>query len=458
MGTRSRRKRKSVAAKREAEAAPGAPPSQAGRRALRAIVIAYLFVGYYYATEIPLGRGPDETAHVRYIEFLAAEHRLPVFDPANPGANYEFHQPPLYYAVALPVYLLAGSDQSAQQPIRFLTLLLSLALIYLTFALGRALAPDRPWAAVAAAGVVAFLPMQLGIATTIGNDALSEVLSAAVLLLLVVHVRAAARHREGEVAQAPGPGAMVAIGVFIGLGMLTKSIALLLLPVAWLAALLAARGPGGLSWRRLARDAGAATAVALVICGWWLVRNQMLYGDPLAQKAFLQAFTGLRPTPESFMAKYQVPSVASYVGQVMIVTAAGFTGLFGPVHGNQFAFFPGWVYLLTGLIAAAGAVGFARHWERSQLTRWQKQAWGLCGAFAVLLLASFIRFNCSFFQAQARYLFPVLPAGAAAFCLGLQAVFPERVRPHVLAAAVGLLAVLAFAGLHAWIAPQFPIP
>ncbi len=425
---------------------------------MRAIAIAFLFIGYYYATEIPLGKGPDETAHVRYIEFLATEHRLPVFDAANPDPNYEFHQPPLYYALALPVYLLGGSNESAQQAVRFFTLLLSLALVYLAFGLCRMLAPEEPWAAVAAAGVVAFLPMQLGIATTIGNDALTEVLAAVGLVLMVAHLRAAARHRAGEAEAGPGLRGMAVLGLVIGLAVLTKSMALLLLPVAWLTALLGARGADGLNWRRLARDAGVATGAAAVVCGWWLARNQMLYGDPLAQAVFLEAFKGLRPSPESFMAEFKVPSVASYVGQVMIWTAASSTGVFGPVHGNRFAFFPGWVYFVTGLIAAVAAVGFARYLERGRLRDWQTQGWAVAGVFALLLLASFVRFNFSFFQAQARYLFPVLPAAASAFALGLRAISPNRSPARVLMGAVILLGVLAFAGLHLWIAPQFPRP
>ncbi len=35
------------------------------------------------------------SAHVRYLEFLTQQHRLPVFDPAHPDPDYEFHQPPL---------------------------------------------------------------------------------------------------------------------------------------------------------------------------------------------------------------------------------------------------------------------------------------------------------------------------------------------------------------------------
>lgn len=422
---------------------------------MRALVIVYLFVAASYATTIPLGKGPDETAHVRYIEFLAREHRLPVFDAARPDPNYEFHQPPLYYVACLPAYLLARGGEAGEYAARFLTLVLSLPLIYLTFALGRRLAPDDSWVAVAAAGVIAFLPAQLSVATTVGNDALTEVLSAGVLVLLISYLSARAPQRAEQAA--PSARTMVAVGVLVGLAMLTKSIAVLLFPVAWLGALFAARMDGGVRWRQAFGHAATATAVALVICGWWLVRNQMLYGDLLAQKAFLRAFVGLRPSPQSFMEQYHLTSVGSYIGQVIIWTMASATGVFGPVHGNRFAFLPYYIYFSTGLVAVAAALGFARYLGRTKLADWQRQSWWLSGAFALLLLASFVRFNLSFFQAQARYLFPVLPAGAVAFSLGLAALFPPRWRRAILMAATALLAALAFVGLYLWIAPQFII-
>jgi 4-amino-4-deoxy-L-arabinose transferase-like glycosyltransferase len=422
---------------------------------VRVIAVAYLFIAASYATTIPPGKGPDETAHVRYIEFLSNEHRLPVFDPANPDPNYEFHQPPLYYALALPAYLLAGGSEIGQQAVRFFTLLLSLALIYLTFHVARLMAQGSPWVAAAAAGVVAFLPMQLSVATTIGNDALTEVLAAGVVLLLIRYLQTADRHRTERVRDVVRPTAMSSVGVLIGLGLLTKSVAILMFPVAWVAALLAARGGNGYRWGQLARDVALTTGVALAISGWWLARNQLLYGDPLAQRAFLDAFEGLRPSPQSFMEEYKVPSVASYVGQVMIWTMASATGVFGPVSGNRFAFFPYYVYFATGAVALAALFGFARWLERAKIGRWQRQAWALCGLFGLLLLASFVRFNFSFFQAQARYLFPVLPAACAAFALGLQMLFPPRWQTGILVGVVVLIALLAFVGLHLWITPQF---
>jgi uncharacterized membrane protein YdjX (TVP38/TMEM64 family) len=108
-------------------------------------------------------------------------------------------------------------------------------------------------------------------------------------------------------------------------------------------------------------------------------------------------------------------------------------------------------------MALAAFFGFARWLERTKLERWQRQGWAVSGLFGLLLLASFIRFNFSFFQAQARYLFPALPAAAVAFAVGLQTLFPRRWQTSMLVGMVALIAVLAFLGFQSWIAPQFEL-
>jgi hypothetical protein len=286
---------------------------------------------------------------------------------------------------------------------------------------------------------------------------LTEVWFAAALLAMGHHLRAAARYRTGEAEGSPGPWAMISIGLFIGLGLLTKSLAVLLLPVAWLTAALAARGRERYEWGWLARDVLAATAVAMAVAGWWLVRNQHLYGDPLAQRAFLSAFTD-RPSPQQFMARFHV-GLAGYVSIVIFWTLASVLGVFGPVSGNRFVFFPIWVYIIAGAVGLLALGGFLRYLRRGRLSIWQRQAWWLLAFVGVLLLASFIRFNMSFFQAQARYLFPgALPAAALAFSLGLEELAPARLKRVLPLAAASLLGLLAFLGLPLWILPEFRLP
>jgi len=420
---------------------------------MRVVVIAYLFLAGLYAVGIPLGKGPDETAHMRYLTYLAEHHTLPVFDRDNPGPDYEFHQPPLYYAVCLPTYLLATRHGgTGDLAVRFATILLGLPLLYLTFALARTLAPTRPWLGPAAAGLVAFLPMHLALAASVSNDVLTEVFFAAFLCLAAQHLRAAADFRTGKTPNPPGVLTMSVLGLLIGLGILTKSIAVLLLPAAWLTAALSARGRDGYDWSRLARDAALSTGLALAVAGWWLVRNYQLYDGFLAQKAFLQAFRD-RPSPQSFMSSYNL-ALPSYVILVIGWTLASVVGVFGP----KFAFLPSQVYIVTGLIALVGLAGFARYLARAELQDWQRQAWVVFGLLGFLLLAGFIKFNLSFFQAQARYLFPALPAAALAFGLGFEQWFPRGWRHGApLAVAIGL-ALLSLLALPLWITPKFPIP
>ena len=450
MATRGAAKAKrSVATTATSAPAPGGNAEVRLRRVLRLVVIGYLFVAGLYVTTIPRGGGPDETAHVRYVQWLAESHSLPVFDRQNPGSNYEFHQPPLYYLVSLPAYLIASSPAEKDQALRFVNAIIGIALLYLTFAFGRTIAPERPWVAVAAAAVVAFLPMHLALVSSAGNDVLTEVFVAAAILIIVRYLRSAAQYRSQPDDRAPGVSASLLAGLMIGLGLLTKSIAVLLFPTVWLGLAFAARGPNGYEWRRLARDLAAATAVALAIAGWWLVRNQALYGDLLAQKAFLVAFRD-RPSPQVMMSKYHLLP-AQYVIMTIGWTIASAVGVFG----ERFAFFPYQVYLGFAAKALAEAISFTRFLLRQRLADWQLQSWLMSALLAALLLASFVRFNLSFFQAQARYLFPALPPAAVALCVGIEGLAPKGKGGIALIIGVALVLALATVGFFSWIVPQF---
>jgi len=454
-----RRQKLARPAGRAAASSPAEQQSEArqrARRLLRLTVIGYLFFAGSYAVAIPLGKGPDETAHVRYIAHLAEQHRLPVFDRQNPGPDYEFHQPPLFYLLCLPAYRLLGGGDPGAHAARFVSILIGAALLYLTFALARALVPDRPWVPPAAAAGVAFLPMHLGLVASTSNDALTEVLVAAALLLMVQHLRAASEYRHQVSERAPSLTAMAAAGAMIGLGLLTKSTAVMLFPVIWAAAALAGRGPHRYEWGRLLRDLAVSTGLALLIGGWWLARNQVLYGDLLAQQAFLLAFRD-RPSPQYFMERYHVSPLAYVLTVVLPVTVATAWGAFGPVYGNRFAFFPFWVYLFFTAKALVEGASFGRCLRRAPLADWQRQGWWVSAVLLGLLLLGFIRFNLSFFQAQARYLFPALPPVAAALCLGLNELAPRRWQRIALLSGMGLLVLLAFVGLPLWITPQFQL-
>jgi 4-amino-4-deoxy-L-arabinose transferase-like glycosyltransferase len=173
---------------------------------------------------------------------------------------------------------------SAEQH-RFLLLLglpnvvLGLAAILLTFLTARAISGDA-WTPAIAAAIVAFVPRFVFLSAFVTNDNLVNALGAALAYCSVRCVRA------------PGWRWAAAVGAVLGLLLITKVSAL---PVA--AVLIPVALAAGTRKRRATVLAVAAAAVA-VVGGWYLVQNQVRYGDPLATSAtqhYLQLSGNLRP-------------------------------------------------------------------------------------------------------------------------------------------------------------------
>ena len=138
---------------------------------------------------------PDEPAHYNYIRYLVENKSLPTLDPGEypqgylgeltskkfppelsiDSLQYESWQPPLYYLLAAPIYLISGG---ALLPLRLFSLLLGAGVLIFAYLAVREVVPDRPFVAVTAAGFIAFIPQHLGMMAGINNDSLSELLIA----------------------------------------------------------------------------------------------------------------------------------------------------------------------------------------------------------------------------------------------------------------------------------------
>ncbi|MCL6536595.1 MAG: glycosyltransferase family 39 protein, partial [Armatimonadetes bacterium] len=159
-----------------------------------------LAIAYNLAT--PFGNNgypntPDEGAHFQYVAYVAREWRLPKFE-GYAGVGYEAHQPPLYYFLAAAIYALTGGEGKA---VRLLSTACSAGVVWLVWLTLRRLAPERPLLALAGMGFAAFLPMHIAIGSAVGNDALTNLLFAAVLYALLVNLSRA----SGSEALTPSP-------------------------------------------------------------------------------------------------------------------------------------------------------------------------------------------------------------------------------------------------------------
>src|SRR5678809_842599 len=80
---------------------------------LALLLLTFFCTALLWAFIIEPGRAPDEWDHFDYIRHLAIRHTLPIYGQTlrirNPDAlNSEAQQPPLYYLLATPFYLLGG--------------------------------------------------------------------------------------------------------------------------------------------------------------------------------------------------------------------------------------------------------------------------------------------------------------------------------------------------------------
>lgn len=410
-------------------------PALRGPRAAVAVACAlYLLLGIWYSLAIPFGQAPDESAHLPYVAYLAEQKKLPVF--RGEEGSYEFHQPPLFYAAAALVYS-AARHLSAHLPVRLLNVAFGLGVIVLTWLLVKEIFPGRPWLATGSAALVALLPMHVALAASVTNDIMSEAFFAAVLWICARALRTGWTW-----------GSAFWAGLLTGLAVLTKSICVALLPAVLFALGQGFYRAGRLNWKPLTAKAALFLIVFLSVAGWWLLRNQRLYGDPVAMNIFLKAFEN-RPKPDYFFKGGL--GLSGYLALVAGWTFASFWGVFG----NMKIFMPTWqVYFPLGVLSAVAAAGFFVF-----LLRWKALEEHIRASFvllflaALLLVAFYLRFNLTFFQAQARYLFPLLPAAAMWLTLGIS-LWLKRVSPLgelLLPAVCGVLSAVA---LPLWILPH----
>ncbi|MCS7178357.1 MAG: glycosyltransferase family 39 protein [Anaerolineae bacterium] len=402
------------------------------RLSLALILFLYVLTGVLYAVYTPPWQAPDEPAHYNYIRALAEERTLPVIEKGDydqaylngltaekfpPGRSiaplrYEDHQPPLYYLLAVPIYLLSGG---ALIPLRLFSVALGLLLLMVADRLVRDLFPDRPFLALATVILMALCPQHVAMTAAVNNDPLAElVLGLALWLAIRPH---------------PRPWTL---GAVVGLALLTKTTAYVALPVALVA----------LGWRgtrQSAEERGCSTKAvksggsslpasyvvragpmllaALLLAGPWLIRNITVYGwtDPLGLARHNAIVQG-QPRTAEWLAQYGFSGLAA---RFLRTTFQSFWGQFGwmgvPMHPP--------VYLALAFLSLLLGMGFLA-WvldhRRPRLTVLQRRGAVLLLLSATLTGLSYLWYNLTFVQHQGRYLFPALIPLALAGALALE--------------------------------------
>jgi len=379
------------------------------------VVGVHFVLAIAYNLTTPFGNNgyantPDESAHFQYVAYVAHHWRLPIFEGYE-GVGYEAHQPPLYYFLAGLAYHLVGGEGKG---VRLFSTLCSAGVVWLAWLTARRLFPDNVWIGLSAMALVAFLPMHLAIGSAVGNDSLTNLLFAWVLYAFAVPPKTSA----------PVDG--VRFGVLLGLALLTKATALILIPLVAMG--LALRYKGAL--KQMAGAIGLTGLTASALAGWWFVRNALLYDAPLLQKTFLSVFAGTAKAQDFFA---QGVSGWEYARLVADWTFRSFWFAYGTPQTARIGlpnFLPDSVY--WGLMAwcVLAGVGLIRHGRQQKIkgASWESQ-WFILGAVLIgLVLVSFVLFVRVFFQAQGRYFYPALVPIALFLVRGWDGLFPPSLR------------------------------
>ncbi len=409
------------------------------------LILLILFVGLalFYSIIIPIFEGPDEDDHFRYAKYLADHRAFPIqaFEPGGGIAGHQGWQPPLYYSlVALIIAPLDTSDYEQQlwrnpaatfvgdpaccgrnlyyhpdsqnfpwsrttlavHLARLLSILFSAITVAATYHIASTILEsvhathNTSYArllALACAAMVAFNPSFLFASALVSNDAMLAAFSALVLLRWV-------KLLAGKIALTWKSATI--LGGFIALGILTKTTALGLIPFSLCVLVIVA-------WRaRNARLAIIGNAVMLamitLISGGWFVRNQIVYGDPLAYRLMTVSALFPRAGELTFPELFQIS--LPWLWQT-------FWG--GPTPGD----FSPLILIVLAILAVLAMIGFTLHVSRIAASVLRLVFIILAAWLAFIFLAQIQFIRTTTGADQGRYLFPAISVIAVIFVVGL---------------------------------------
>jgi len=448
------------------------------------IIVAYLVAGILYAVNTPPWQAPDEPAHYNYIKYLAEHWSFPILrmgdyphhyleeikarqfpsEMSIEPLRYEFHQPPLYYILAAPIYqLFAGS----LLPLRLLSVLLGCGVLWVAYRVVEEVFPEDEALALGTVAFIAFVPMHVATTAAVNNDTLAELILAVILWMLIRMVSWSDGRMVGKVQSSKvqrGGGTeetrrLVGLGVLMGLGLLTKITTLIAIPLGLVAVMLGkgwpeqtdetpppTRGrPGGggfsntgglpsLSGRggvllaeRLRQYLLPLTCLllpALLIILPWFVRNTMVYGGlDIWGLGRHDAIVVGQPRTAEWLARLGAVGLAR---EFVLTTFRSFWAQFGWMG----ILVDERIYLILGLLSAVAGLGLAlfviRNVRQRALSSPQRMALALLALSALLTLFSYFWYNLKFVQHQGRYLFPALISLGLAFALGLREILARE--------------------------------
>ena len=423
------------------------------------ILLLFLLLGLLYSYYTPLWNPPDEERHFAYCEYIAQNHKLPVYqsDPEKNIVGLEFH-PPLYYLIGSlfckddgrlleekitvndgPGFITivhpkeelefpySGKARSAHL-LRLFSLALSALSICLVYLIVLKIFPGEIILASATTLFVAPIPQFLHISASISNDNIATTFSTAYLLSLLYYLE--------------NPFKLVRLsisGILLGFCLLSKSFTLFYVPVTICI----------IVWICFRYRKNPVKSLSVILCmvslvsGWWYLRNWSVSNDPLLTKTVV----ALNP----WFLRLTHPSLSDWQA-IALQTFTSFFGYFGTL---QFSI-QKYHLLIYGGITLFGIIGFCCFLVKRTMTEYQSKALGVCLLSFLGGVSMFVFLNTKYAGlSMGRYLFIVISPFAILMFVGFRSLLTPRWRNPVLIALSILLIILNLDLLFRVIKPAY---
>ena len=457
---------------------------------LHLLLILFIGIAFAFDQSTPTFEASDEAWHYGVVREIAAGRGLPV-QRVGELTTYrqEGSQPPLYYYIgaALISWIddydslsrysynpfgqvgVPGTTENinmfrhtsleefpltgvalAVHVLRWFSILLGCGTVSLTFFVAKALFPEKGNLPILAASLTAFNPMFVFISASVNNDNGVWFLASLIIYILVLTVSL-----EDNVSLIPlwlprillqRQFAPWLLGVLLGLAILTKLSALLLIPVVGTYLIWRAQHYG--NWYQAFREGSIITLCVFVLTSWWFYRNWILYDELLGTNTMAEIYGFVRTGPP--------------IWEELILEWRGWWyslwGIFG-----AFNIIPGrWFFAtINGLVLIAAGGGIAsivrRHSSGVNIGKIHIRH-VIAVTFVLVTLAGNIYWSFNQYAAQGRLAIITVTVLSTYLGAGMVSLFGKRLEKLLSNVVVIVLLIASLVIVNLYIIPSYKVP
>jgi hypothetical protein len=239
-------------------------------------LVKWLVLGLYAILAInnflklPIYMGMDHAGHLQYIKYIADNWRIPLVTK-----GWSMGEPPLFYIISAFIYrfsLNLFSLETLYRILRLIPLICGAVQIEICYRVLKVVYPTREDLQAFAIIVGGLLPVNIFTSQFLGTEPFAGCLSSVVILYAFKFINSKSE---------PKAGLFLSIGILLGLSLLSKITALLLIPplILFIFITFYKRHPLVREYLLLtAKNSAIVLGAAFVLAGWYFIRNYYEFG------------------------------------------------------------------------------------------------------------------------------------------------------------------------------------